>query len=178
MIRTLCPLEPVHSLPTNVISIRCHQFLHSPNLFVLPSVLLRQNIPTVANDVASSLVRRCIAREVEIQPLDLAYTALPPQWRHAVRFIDDLWRSAHLGVEETRRHDVDASKLSPLSRQTLAEVRDGCLGRVVDLGTNKVRERESCICLGIIRTGWSTGTFTMCAEMLEVMIRLPNPCFL
>ena len=48
--------------------------------------------------------------------------ALSPQHRHSVRLILDLGCGAQLGVEETRRDDVDSGKVSPLSRKTLAKV--------------------------------------------------------
>lgn len=63
---------------------------------------------------------------------------------------------------------------------------DEGFGAVVDLGVCK-----SCVegtnykrCFGYIivgedvLTGWSTGTLTMCDDILPVMMRLPFPCFL
>lgn len=58
--------------------------------------------------------------------------ALPPQRRHAIRLIHNQRASPHLRIEEARRHDIHARKVSPLARQRLPKVRDERLAAVVD----------------------------------------------
>ena len=133
----------------------------------------RQDVTAIYDHVTPSLVRRCIACQIEIQALDLVNISLPPKWSHAIRLIDASWRCTHLRVEETRRDHVYSCKLSPLPRKALAKMVHRGFCRVVDLSmlVEVVGMTE-----GMQHTGWSTGTLTICAEILEVMIRLPNPC--
>ena len=44
----------------------------------------------------------------------------------------NLRSSTELGVEEAGRYHVDSCEISPLTRKTLAQVRNARLGRVVD----------------------------------------------
>lgn len=92
---------------------------------------LRQRVSAINQHVATGLVRRGIASKVQVEALDLLGVALATERSHAVGLVDGGWAGAHLGVEEARRHDVDAGKLAPLAGERLAKVRDVGLGGVV-----------------------------------------------
>lgn len=57
--------------------------------------------------------------------------ALASQHSHAVGLVDGGRAGAHFRVKETRRDNVDASKVAPLAGQRLAKVRDKGLCAVV-----------------------------------------------
>jgi hypothetical protein len=92
----------------------------------------RQTVAAIDEQITARHVCRSIARQVQIEALDLLDMALPPKCSHPVRLIQRLRASAHLGVEESGRNNVDSGELAPLSGKGLAEVRHKGLGRVVD----------------------------------------------
>lgn len=77
---------------------------------------LRQDIASINNNIAPGLIRRRITSEVKIQAFDLLHVALPSKRCHPIRFVDDIFRGPHLGVEKAGRDDVHARKLAPLAR--------------------------------------------------------------
>lgn len=102
-------------------------------------LVLNKYISAIDDRVASCLIRRSIARQVQEQSLDLFDVTHTSQRSHTICFIDAERRGTHLCVKETGRDNVDSSKISPLSRQTLSEMVDRSLRRVVDLDLS-----ESC----------------------------------
>jgi hypothetical protein len=70
-------------------------------------VRLRQRVPAINNNIRPSRETRGVARKVQIQTLDLLNMSLATQRRHSKSFGLDFRRSAHFGVEESGRDDVD-----------------------------------------------------------------------
>lgn len=93
---------------------------------------LRQYIAPVYKNVAPRHVRRGVARQVQIQALDLLDMALPPHSRHAICLVECERTSPHLRIEEPGRNDIHPGELPPFTGQRLGEVRNTGLGRVVD----------------------------------------------
>ena len=82
------------------------------------------------------MVAAGVAGQIQIQSLDFSDIALSSHRCHAVGFIDDTLRCAHLGVEKARRDDVDTGELAPFSGKRFAQVGHGSLCRIVDLREN------------------------------------------
>jgi hypothetical protein len=100
---------------------------------------LWQDVTSIDNSIATGLVTASITSKVQVKSLDLSDITLSAHGCHAICFVDHALSCSHLGVEEARRDDVYTGEFAPLSGQRLAQVSDGCLCGVVDLG-NYVRE--------------------------------------
>lgn len=136
----------------------------------------RQDVASVDDSITTGLVTASITSKVQIQSLDLSDVSLSSHGCHAIGFVDHALSCSHLGVEEARRDDIYTSEFAPFSGQRLAQVCDSCLCGVVDLGQSVRKSME--LREESVLTGWSTGTLTICAEILDVMIKFPLPCFL
>ena len=91
----------------------------------------RQHVPSINQDITPRGITRRIARQVQINALDLSDIALPPQHRHAMRLILTPRTRSHLGIEKSRTNDVNPRKLPPFPRQALPQMCHRGLGRVV-----------------------------------------------
>ena len=97
----------------------------------------RQHVPSINQDITPRGITRRIARQVQINALDLSDIALPPQHRHAMRLILTPRTRSHLGIEKSRTNDVNPRKLPPFPRQALPQMCHRGLGRVVHRLVNR-----------------------------------------
>jgi hypothetical protein len=99
-------------------------------VFFYPS--LRQHISSINQVVTPRDIATRIARQKQIQPLDLLGISLPPKRNHPQPLRNNLGPSPHLRIKEPRTNNIHARKIAPLARQRLAHVRDERLAAVVN----------------------------------------------
>src|SRR5690242_5329365 len=107
-------------------------FIQSNSFTATSNPALRQHVPPVNQVITPRDIATGLARQEQINSLNLPRTPLPAQGNHPQPLRDNLRASPHLRIKEPRAYDIHPCKLSPLARQALTHVCDKCLAAVID----------------------------------------------